>query len=235
MKGYGQFCPVAVACEIFAERWTPLILRELFTGSRRFNEIRSGMPLISRTLLAQRLHQLEDAGVIESTPLRTGRGREYRLTKAGTEFREVVERLGEWGQRHAAQQFARDNLDPKLLMWAMHRRIDVSHLPAPRVVVRFELRGVTSRSQRTWTSWLVLERSGVDVCMKDPGFAVDMTVHADMGVFARVWTGHLPWADAVRSGHIKLEGPRALVQAFPGWLQLSHFARVLQPARAHAS
>ena len=66
MKGYGQFCPVAVAAEVFAERWTPLILRELFSGSHRFNEIRSGMPLISRTLLAQRLRELEDAGDIES-------------------------------------------------------------------------------------------------------------------------------------------------------------------------
>src|SRR5512137_140783 len=101
MRGYGQFWPVAVASEIFAERWTPLILRELFAGSRRFNEIRSGMPLISRTLLAQRLHQLESAGVIESAPLSAGR-----------------ERLGEWGQRHAAQQFAPGNLDPALLMWA---------------------------------------------------------------------------------------------------------------------
>ena len=232
MKGYGQFCPVAVACEIFAERWTPLILRELFTGSRRFNEIRSGMPLISRTLLAQRLHQLEDAGVIESTPLTAGRGREYRLTKAGNEFREVVERLGEWGQRHAAQQFAPGNLDPMLLIWAMHRRIDVSHLPATRVVVRFELRGMPSRCQQMRTCWLVLEPSGVDVCLKDPGFAVDMIVHADVGALARVWTGHLVWADAVRSGGIKLEGPRAIVQAFPNWLQLSHFARVLRPSRA---
>jgi len=232
MKGYGQFCPVAVACEIFAERWTPLILRELFTGSRRFNEIRSGMPLISRTLLAQRLHQLEDAGVIESAPLTAGRGREYRLTKAGNEFREVVERLGEWGQRHAAQQFAPGNLDPMLLIWAMHRRIDVSHLPATRVVVRFELRGMPSRCQQMRTCWLVLEPSGVDVCLKDPGFAVDMIVHADVGALARVWTGHLVWADAVRSGGIKLEGPRAIVQAFPNWLQLSHFARVLRPSRA---
>src|SRR5438067_10122298 len=82
MKGYGQFCPVAVASEIFAERWTPLILRELFSGSRRFNEIRSGMPLISRTLLAQRLRQLENAGVIESAPVRAGRGRDYQLTRA---------------------------------------------------------------------------------------------------------------------------------------------------------
>ena len=234
MKGYGQFCPVAVASEIFAERWTPLILRELFTGSRRFNEIRSGMPLISRTLLTQRLHQLEDAGVIASALLGRRRGREYRLTKAGEEFREVVERLGEWGQRHAAHQFARDNLDPALLMWAMHRRIDVSHLPGPRVVVRFELRGVPSRCLQIRTSWLVLQRSGVDVCMKDPGFEVDLIVHADVAALARVWAGHLVWTEAVRTGSIKLDGPRALVQAFPGWLQLSHFARVLQPAHPHA-
>ncbi len=232
MKGYGQFCPVAVASEIFAERWTPLILRELFSGSRRFNEIRSGMPLISRTLLAQRLHQLEDAGVIESAPLRAGRGREYQLTEAGKEFREVVERLGEWGQRHAAQQFAPRNLDPALLMWAMHRRIDVSRLPALRVVVRFEFRGVPSRCLQLRTCWLVLERSGVDVCMKDPGFEVDLKVHADVGALARVWAGHLAWAEAVRSGGIKLDGSKTIVQAFPSWLKLSHFARVLQPAHA---
>jgi len=232
MKGYGQFCPVAVACEIFAERWTPLILRELFSGSHRFSEIRSGMPLISRTLLSQRLRQLEDAGVIESAPVTAGRGREYRLTAAGKEFREVVERLGEWGQRHAAQQFASENLDPQLLMWAMHRRIDVSRLPSPRVVVQFELRGVPSRCSKMRTCWLVLERSGVDVCMKDPGFEVDITVHADVRALARVWAGHIGWAEAVRSGGIKLEGRGAIIQAFPSWLQLSHFARVLQPARA---
>ncbi len=235
MKGYGQFCPVAVACEIFAERWTPLILRELFSGSRRFNEVRSGMPLISRTLLAQRLRELEDAGVIESTPLPSGRGREYRLTKAGQEFRDVVDRLGEWGQRHAAQQFAPNNLDPSLLMWAMHRRIDVSQLPAPRVVVRFEFRGVPPRCMQVRTCWLVLERSGASVCMKDPGFEVDLALHADVGTMARVWAGHLGFADGVRSGGIQLEGPRALVQAFPRWSLLSHFARVLQPTPVRLS
>jgi DNA-binding HxlR family transcriptional regulator len=152
MKGYGQFCPVAVASEIFAERWTPLILRELFSGSHRFSEIRSGMPLISRTLLGQRLRELEDAGVIESSPLPAGRGREYRLTKAGEEFREVVERLGAWGQRHAGHQFAPNNLDPALLMWAMHRRVDVSRLPKPRVVVRFEFGGVPARCLQVRTA-----------------------------------------------------------------------------------
>jgi DNA-binding HxlR family transcriptional regulator len=232
MKGYGQFCPVAVASEIFAERWTPLILRELISGSRRFSEIRSGMPLISRTLLAQRLRELEDAGVVESRPLPGGRGRDYRLTAAGEEFGDVVERLGAWGQRHATVQFAPENLDPTLLMWAMHRRIDVSRLPTSRVVVRFEFRGVPARCQAARTCWLVLERSGVDVCMKDPGHAVDLVVHADIAVMARVWTGHLRLADGLRGGGIRIEGPRGLVQAFPTWLQFSEFAVVVQPALA---
>ncbi len=117
-------------------------------------------------------------------------------------------------------------------MWAMHRRIDVSRLPAPRVVVRFEFRRLPPRCLQLKTSWMVLERSGVDACMKDPGFEVDMTVRADVGALARVWAGHLAWAEAVRAGGIKLDGTRAIVQAFPGWLRLSHFARVLQPAHA---
>src|SRR2546428_5574380 len=96
MHGYGQFCPVAVACEVFAERWTPLILRELLAGSRRFSEIRRGIPLISRALLAQRLRHLEDAGVIQSRP--AGRGRGYRLSQAGAGVHGVVEGLRGWGQ-----------------------------------------------------------------------------------------------------------------------------------------
>ena len=66
MKGYGQFCPVAKAAEIVAERWTPLILRELLCGSRRFSDLHRGVPLMSPTLLTGRLEQLEDAGIVRS-------------------------------------------------------------------------------------------------------------------------------------------------------------------------
>ncbi len=58
-KGYGQFCPVAKASEILAERWTPLIVRELLDGSHRFSDLRKGVPLISPSLLSQRLRDLE--------------------------------------------------------------------------------------------------------------------------------------------------------------------------------
>jgi DNA-binding HxlR family transcriptional regulator len=232
MKGYGQFCPVAMACEIFAERWTPLILRELFSSAHRFNDIRRGVPLISRSLLSQRLRELEEGGVISSRPLAAGRGREYSLTKAGEEFREVVDGLGAWGQRWAINQFDPDNLDVGVLMWNVHRRIDVERLPPGRTVVRFDLRGMAAhcKAMRTW--WLVLQRPEVDLCLKDPGFDVDLAVSADAGALARVWMGQLTFGQALRSGAVRVEGPRALVQAFPGWLLLSHFAHVERPAHA---
>jgi DNA-binding HxlR family transcriptional regulator len=232
MKGYGQFCPIAVACETFAERWTPLILRELLFGARRFNEIRQGVPLISRSLLGQRLRALEDAGVVQSQPLARGRGREYRPTPAAEEFREVLERLGEWGQRWSTAQFDPENLDLRMLMWNVRRRIDVKRLPARRVVVRFDFRAFPARCRGFQTCWLILGREAPDVCLKDPGFDVDLVITADAGAMARVWTGALTFAQAVRSGGLRLEGPRDLVRAFPTWLLLSHFAHVERPARA---
>ena len=232
MHGYGQFCPVAVACEVFAERWTPLILRELFAGSRRFSEIRRGMPLISRALLTQRLRYLEDVGVIESQP--AGRGREYRLSKAGEEFHGVIEELGAWGQRWMQGRASAENLDAMLLMWNVRRRLAVDHLPDRRIVVRFDFRGVP-RGRGPATCWLVASRQEVDVCLKDPGFGIDLVVAAELGAFTRVWLGVVSFEQALRSRDIRLEGPRELARAFPGWLLLSHFAGVARPRAARAS
>jgi len=232
MSGYGQFCPVAVASEIFAERWTPLILRELFSGSRRFSEIRRGMPLISRALLAQRLRHLEDAGVIQSVP--AGRGSEYRLTQAGTEFHTVIEGLGAWGQRWVHGRASAENLDATLLLWNLRRRLAVDRLPERRVVVRFEFRGVPP-GRGPSTAWLVASRKEVDLCLKDPGFGVDLIVAAELRAFIRVWLGDIAFNQAVRAGQIRVEGSRDLVRVFPGWLLLSHFAGVERPRPARAS
>jgi DNA-binding HxlR family transcriptional regulator len=231
MKGYGQFCPVAKAAEIVAERWTPLVLRELLSGSRRFNELHRGVPLMSRTLLAGRLEQLEDAGIVRSAARTGGRGREYHLTAAGEELRPLIECLGEWGQRWARAQVERGDLDSGLLMWDIHRRVNLEALPAQRIVVRFDFHGVpaTTRCPRTW--WLVLERREVDLCLKDPGFLVDVEVSADLRALTRVWMGDVGLAESVRAGLIRVDGPRSLVRAFPTWLALSAFARVERVTR----
>lgn len=233
MRGYGQFCPVAKACEVVAERWTPLVLRELFCGSSRFNDLHRGVPLMSRSLLTRRLRELEDAGVIERRPGRQGSS-EYRLTAAGEELRPVVEQLGTWGQRWAPPGPAPDDLDASLLMWDLHRRLEVGRLPARRVVVLFEFRNVPrgQAARRLW--WLVADRGDVDLCIKDPGFTVDLEVHADLAGFTRVWMGRLSFAEALRVGLVRLEGPRDLARSFPGWLGLSVFASVPVPGPAAA-
>jgi DNA-binding HxlR family transcriptional regulator len=229
MKGYGQFCPVAKAAEIFAERWTPLVLRELVCGSRHFSDLHRGVPLMSRTLLAQRLRQLEDAGIVRSAAKAKGRGREYLLTPAGEELRPLIDGMGEWGQRWARSQMNPNDLDPRLLMWDMHRRVNVERLPAHRVVVLFDFRGVPQAWRAVRTFWLILQRPNVDLCLKDPGFGVDLLVDADLAALTKVWMGDVRLVDAMRSRLVRLEGPYVLVRAFPGWLALSEFAGVERP------
>ena len=232
MRGYGQFCPVAMASEVFAQRWTPLILRELLAGSSRFNEIQRGLPRISRTLLAQRLRALEESGVLECTEPDSGGGREYRLTPAGAEFGPTIRTLGAWGQRWATR-FDTDSLDAELLMWNVRRRLAIDRLPAERTVVEFEFRGLPPRYRRPHVFWLVTTRPEADLCLKNPGGEVDLYVSVDLRSFARVWLGDLPFPEALRSGAIELTGRRNLARAFPSWLLLSTFADVPRP-RAQA-
>jgi DNA-binding HxlR family transcriptional regulator len=222
-KGFGQFCPVAVACEIFAARWTPMILRELLAGSEQFNDIHRGLPAMSRALLARRLRDLEAAGIV--TRNAGGKGVRYGLTDAGREFRAVLEPLGTWGQRWG-ERAARSNLDPEFLMWNMRRRIARDALPPRRVVVQFKFRGVPPERRGYREFWLVLSAADVDLCVKDPGFEVDLLVDARIDAMVHVWLGDTTWRAALRDGSVRIDGPRELAKAFPSWLLLSHYAHV---------
>jgi len=135
MKGYGQFCPIAKASEILAKRWTFLVLRELILGSSRFNDLRRGVPLMSSSLLSQRLKFLEREGVVERRPAQAGSGFEYALTAAGGELEPVIMQLGEWGARWVRSRLGAEDLDVALLMWDMHRNVRPEQFPARRVVV----------------------------------------------------------------------------------------------------
>jgi DNA-binding HxlR family transcriptional regulator len=227
-SGFGQFCPVAVACEVFAERWTPIILRELFAGSQYFNEIHRGIPLISRPLLARRLRDLEAAGVLTREALASGRGHRYRLTEAGKEFLPIIEELGAWGQRWTVR-VDRRNLDAGFLMWNVRRRIALDLLPPHRVIVRFKFRGVPAGYRGFRIFWLLLERTQVDLCVEDPGFEIDLYVDADLAAMIKVWLGDVPLKSMLRSKEVLLTGRTELAKAFPSWLMLSHFAGVPRP------
>ena len=219
MRTYGQFCPIAVGAEIFAERWTPLILRELLAGSHRFNDLLRGLPRIPRAVLVQRLRSLEAYGVVER---RSGPAESfgYYLSPAGQELAVVAIALGDWARTWGHSEIGLHNLDPDFLVWDMHRGIVSDRLPAGRTVVQLNLTGACTRSY-----WLILECPEPSLCLIDPGFEVDLMVTADTVALHRVWTGELEMASALSAGSIALDGPPALRRAFPGWLALGYFTR----------
>lgn len=221
---YRQFCPVAKAMELLDERWTLLVVRELVTGSQRFSDLRRGLPRINPTLLSKRLHQLARAGVVEKHD--DGSGMRYVLTPAGKELEPVVQALGVWGTRWIGE-LGDEDLDPKLLLWDMHRNVDHLATPDGRTVVRFRFPDVQT-AERDW--WLVITSGEVDVCDFDPGHAVTVTVTASLRQMVRIWRGDLRWSDAVRAGEVELHGPEALRRAVPRWFTLSPFAVVPRPA-----
>jgi DNA-binding HxlR family transcriptional regulator len=221
---YHQFCPVAKAMELLDERWTLLVVRELLLGSRRFNDIRRGVPRMSPTLLSKRLHELTVAGLVERRS--TGSEVTYALSPAGEELRPVVEALGAWGIRWIGELGDQD-LDPKLLLWDMHRNVDPSAVPPGRTVVQFRFSDVP-RQIRDW--WLVITGGDADVCDVDPGHEVDVTLETPLRRMVQIWLGEVTWASALRSGDVRLEGPSPLRRALPGWFALSPFAAVPRPA-----
>ncbi len=219
-KGYGQFCPVAQALEVFGERWTLLIVRELLEGSRRFSDIQRGVPLMSRSMLAQRLTSLCDVGVVE----RASGG--YQLTEAGQELAPVVIECGNWGARWARRKLKNADVDVGLLMWDIRRRIDASSIPNEPMLVEMEFRGAPRGKERFFLQFKPPE---IELCLTNPGQAVALRLSTTPKMMAEVWLGELPFAAAVRSGAIRLEGPPKLVRAFPGWLSLSRFAATPRP------
>ncbi|MGH7091294.1 MAG: winged helix-turn-helix transcriptional regulator [Stellaceae bacterium] len=221
-RGYGQFCPIALAAQVLAERWTPLVIRELLLGSVRFNDLQRGVPRMSSSLLARRLKELQFAGIIERRKGASG-GAEYHLTPAGRELYPVVEKMGLWAQRWLRSELVdAANLDPDLLMWDIRRNVLLKSRPGDgRYVAEFQLSGVPISRRRYW---LVFEPGHVDLCYKDPGFEVGLIVAASLRALTEIWLGHLGLDQALRDGRLRLDGSRRDVAAFRAWFALSLFA-----------
>jgi DNA-binding HxlR family transcriptional regulator len=90
-RSYGQYCPLALAAELLAERWTLLVISRLIDGCTTFNAIQRGVPRISPSLLSKRLAELERAGVVEKRMRRGQVHPSYALTHAGEDLGPVIE------------------------------------------------------------------------------------------------------------------------------------------------
>lgn len=229
---YSQFCPVARAAEIVASRWTPLLLRELLAGSTRFSELRKGLSRMSPSLLAQRLRELEEAGVIRKEKGEGPRSASYAVTEIGRELTPFVMALGTWGQRYVIHELAEHELDPGLLMWDVRRRLDLEKFPAQgRFLAEFTIRDAPT-TRRSW--WILVEGRSAELCTQHPGYSVDLRVEADLRTMVDVWRGYLPLHTATSLEVLKLEGAAKHARSFGKWFLLSPFAPLTPVAAVHA-
>jgi DNA-binding HxlR family transcriptional regulator len=234
MKTYGQFCPVAKAAELFCERWTPLIVRDLAAGATRFSEIQRGVPLMSPTILSQRLKQLEAEGIIERRPdggPGPGRGRaSYHLTEAGREFVPLIEALGVWGQRWSRRELAEHEIDLGLLLWTLERSVSADAFGKEVAVVQVEFTDQPA-GKKVW--WFLNERGHCTLCIDDPGHGIDLYLGCTLADMIYIVRGDLPLRRAISSGRLEVVGPRAIEKALGAWLNLGPLTKV-GPARQKA-
>ena len=222
MTGYGQFCPLAKTTELIGEKWTLLVLRELFLGTTRFNDFQRAMSRMSPTLLTKRLRHLEECGIIIRKKLSGQKGYQYRLTAAGKELGPLIEFLAVWGMRWARGQLTDDELDVEFLVRELQRRLQTEHLPDGETVICLIFDELTK--YKTW--WLLVDGDVVDLCTEDPGKDVDLYINSSVRTIVEVWAGDLDMRTALRNGSIKAHGVRHLIHTMPHWFGVSLYKEV---------
>lgn len=223
MKTYGQFCPVAKAAEIFCERWTPLIIRELATGSSRFAEIQRGVPLASPTLISRRLKQLEAEGIVERHKSESGKSWTYHLSEAGQEFAPLIEALGTWGQRWTRRDLREHEVSLDLLLWGMEKCANPDAFGNRRTLVELELTDQPAH-KRGW--WFLNEAGRCQLCLKETGYEVDVYLTCTLRDMIHIWRGDVGLADAIDSQRLVIHGNSDARRAIPDWLGISPLAHV---------
>ena len=191
MDGYGDFCAISRAAEIYATRWTPLIVRNLLLGCTTFTEIRDGLPGISRTVLTQRLRMLEHHGVVT----RDGDG--YRLTEAGRALEAATVTLGRWGERYL--ELRPEHYDAGIVLWNFCRRVLPDELPEERLVFRFDV-------QDEKPYWVLLQRPP-EVCYLPPGYDEDLVLVTTAEWLTKWHAGQVSLGDALHAGLMELRAP----------------------------
>lgn len=208
MRSYREYCPIARASEIVAERWTPLVIRNLLCGCRTFSDIARGVPAMSRSLLIKRLKELQRAGIVRKTAEGT-----YELTDAGADLAGVIEGLRAWGDRWL--ELTTEHTDPGFVLWSWARYyVAADQLPPRRVLVEFEFPDEPPTNRRYW---LLAEHGAAELCYSHPGGEADVFVTAASVAFTRWHLGELPWRRAIADGSIQVVGPQRLASGLPKW------------------
>jgi DNA-binding HxlR family transcriptional regulator/putative sterol carrier protein len=209
MRTYCDACAAAHALDLVGERWALLVVRELLLGPKRFTDLREGLPNVSPNVLAQRLRELEGAGVVRRRKLPPpAASRVYELTEWGMELEPVIIGLGRWGARSALRprEEAQKKIGVDSLILSLRTMFD--RRGAEGLEASYELRLGEERFR-------ALVAEGRFEVARGDAEEPDAIIEADPATLAAlVYEEGRSLAEALRLGEIKIEGEELAVERF---------------------
>jgi len=207
VKSYGQWCSVAKALDVVGERWSLLLVRELFDGPKRYSDLLDGSPGISTDVLAARLRDLEEAGVIaRRTMPPPAASKVYELTARGRELSPVLGALSRWGMQLLGERGEDEAFRPQWLATGLRGMLrpsrakdvvlDIDFALAPTEVVRIHV------------------ENGRLVAVAEPDGTADVVVHGELELLAELADGTVRVEDALADGRLAFEGADDVIRAF---------------------
>jgi DNA-binding HxlR family transcriptional regulator len=203
-KRYAQYCSIAHALDLVGERWALLVVRELLDGPKRYTDLAAGLPGIGTNILAGRLRDLEEAGVVQKRRLPPpAPANVYELTAYGEELREPLYALGRWGAQSLGPPRPGDMLAPGWLKNAVRATCTGGCLPDKVVELRVDEEAVTARFD---ADELVVEAGSSE--------AADTVIETDPATLFSIAAGQLSTSDAVKGKLVTVTGDRKDAERF---------------------
>ncbi|MFD0000177.1 winged helix-turn-helix transcriptional regulator [Nocardia sp. NPDC127526] len=203
MRGYGQYCGLARSLEVVGDRWNLLIVRQLLITPARYRDLLDGLPGIATNLLADRLRDLESAGVLERRLAGAGSVVEYALTPWGAELRGPIESLIRWSTPLMVRGPEGDAFRPEWLALAVPALLDTRVEPRPSATIGLEIGGPLLQLRAAPTGFEVGPHDGGDL---------DATVRTDPAYVLALSAGALTLGDALAFGLVEVDGDESIVR-----------------------
>lgn len=210
------------SAEILGDKWTLLLLREMFLGTTRFSGFQKAIPRMSPSILSKRLKTLEVAEIIIRKAAPSSQATEYKLTRSGRELGPIVENMAVWGMRWRKRSIAAQDCDIGGFMWDFHRTLNTDGLPDGETTILVQISDRTDL--HLW--WVIANGETVDLCTKDPGHDVDIYLTATQANLVAIWLGDMTMSEAIETEAAFLDGPRHLVNSAQDWMAQSPLVAV---------
>ena len=198
-RSYKQYCALAYALDVVGERWTLLLVRELLTGPKRFTDLQSNLPGIGTNLLASRLRELEEAGLVQRGTLPPpAASAVYELTDSGRGLEHAIVELAEWGLRTVGPPAQDEHRRPPWSLLALRALIwDIAPTDLT-ATLEFRIDGEVFHG-RVHEATLRIEQGAA-------WEAPDMVVTAEGDALLAIVTGQMPASQATASGALQIDG-----------------------------